>query len=39
MNPIPDTGTAGAQPLRGVAPFGNRFGIIENPHFDSKQVR
>jgi len=20
-------------------PFGNRFGIIENPHFDSRQVR
>jgi len=71
--PTGETGTAGAQPLWGVAdaaaamthllqlgatelepvtdvgggirigavrdPFGNRFGIIENPHFDTSAVK
>jgi catechol 2,3-dioxygenase-like lactoylglutathione lyase family enzyme len=27
------------QPFCVNDPFGNRFGIIENPHFDAKAVR
>lgn len=42
---VPDAtpGTNGPQPLIRVAavidPFGNRFGVIENPHFSAGSVR
>jgi predicted enzyme related to lactoylglutathione lyase len=38
LNPVSDVG-GGIRVAAVVDPFGNRFGIIENPHFDPTQVR
>ena len=38
LNPVTDVG-AGIKVAAVTDPFGNRFGIIENPHFDTKAVQ
>lgn len=38
LEPIADVGE-GIKVAAAEDPFGNRFGIIENPHFDAKTVR
>jgi predicted enzyme related to lactoylglutathione lyase len=38
LEPVTDTGD-GIRVASVIDPFGNRFGIIENPHFDPKSVR
>jgi predicted enzyme related to lactoylglutathione lyase len=38
LNPVAEVG-GGIRVAAVVDPFGNRFGIIENPHFDVGQVR
>jgi predicted enzyme related to lactoylglutathione lyase len=38
LDPVADVG-GGIKVAAVVDPFGNRFGIIENPHFDATNVR
>jgi len=37
LEPVKDVG-GGIRVAAVVDPFGNRFGIIENPHFDASAV-